>query len=528
VLADTGITLSQLHAVELIGGATRVPKLQAVLGAYVGKQGLDRHLDADEAVSLGAALQAANLSDGFKLNRKIGMVDGSTYGIVIEMDGATLESKDQKLLVPRMKKLPSKLFRSLKNQKQDFKCTLKYDETDVLPPSSASPVIAKYEISGVAEAAAKYASHNLSAPIKTNLHFSLSRSGLVHLDKAETVVEISEWVDVPVLESNSTSLPSNDTSEVEGIGQQSSETASGDANVTSATENVKPTMKQKLRKRTIRIPLKINDVTEGRLTESSLATSALQLEKLNLQDAEKRQTAEAKNSLESYIYATKDKLESLEDLEKVSSEQQRDALHVELGEAEDWLYTDGEHATAAEFTMRLQALESSAKPIFFRLQELTSRPSAVQEARTYLEDIKQVLQGWETRKPWLSAKSIEEVHTELKTVQGWLDTVELRQQKTPGDVEPAFTSDDVFARTEKIREQVSKLERIPKPKAEKPANTSNTDGGSSSDSSEKSTAEDEKLEEQHVEENGDSEPPEKKMKFQSQEEGVDQAGHDEL
>jgi hypothetical protein len=131
-------------------------RLQAVLGAYVGKQGLDRHLDADEAVSLGAALQAANLSDGFKLNRKIGMVDGSTYGIVNEMDGATLESEDQKLLIPRMKKLPSKLFRSLKNQKQDFKCILKYDETDVLPPSSTSPVIAKYEISGVAEAAAKY------------------------------------------------------------------------------------------------------------------------------------------------------------------------------------------------------------------------------------------------------------------------------------------------------------------------------------------------------------------------------------
>jgi hypothetical protein len=96
--------------------------------------------------------------------------------------------------------------------------------------------------------------------------------------------------------------------------------------------------------------------------------------------------------------------------------------------------------------------------------------------------------------------------------------VELRQQKTPGDVEPAFTSDDVFARTEKIREQVTKLERIPKPKAEKPANTSNTDGGSSSDSSEKSTAEDGKLEEQHVDENGDSE----------QEEGVDEASHDEL
>jgi hypothetical protein len=83
------------------------------------------------------------------------------------------------------------------------------------------------------------------------------------LDKAETVVEISEWVDVPVLESNSTSLPSNDTSEVGGIGQQSSETDSDDANVTSATENVKPTMKQKLRKRTIRIPLKASTVNSS-------------------------------------------------------------------------------------------------------------------------------------------------------------------------------------------------------------------------------------------------------------------------
>jgi hypoxia up-regulated 1 len=35
-------------------------------------------------------------------------------------------------------------------------------------------------------------------------------------------------------------------------------------------------------------------------------------------------------------------------------------------QAEDWLYTDGEHATAAEFKMRLEALESSVKPIFFR------------------------------------------------------------------------------------------------------------------------------------------------------------------
>lgn len=83
--------------------------LQEVLTGYVGAQALARHLDSDEAVVLGASLRAANLSDGIKLNRKLGMVDGASYGIDIKLDGATLEAKDQGLLVPLHKNLPSKV-----------------------------------------------------------------------------------------------------------------------------------------------------------------------------------------------------------------------------------------------------------------------------------------------------------------------------------------------------------------------------------------------------------------------------------
>lgn len=83
--------------------------MQEVLTGYVGQQALARHLDSDEAVVLGASLRAANLSDGIKLNRKLGMVDGASYGIDIKLDGATLETKDQGLLVPLHKNLPSKV-----------------------------------------------------------------------------------------------------------------------------------------------------------------------------------------------------------------------------------------------------------------------------------------------------------------------------------------------------------------------------------------------------------------------------------
>lgn len=68
-------------------------------------------MDADEAIVLGAALHAANLSDGIKLNRKLGMIDGSTYGYVMELDGVDLvkDETTKQVLVPRMKKIPSKV-----------------------------------------------------------------------------------------------------------------------------------------------------------------------------------------------------------------------------------------------------------------------------------------------------------------------------------------------------------------------------------------------------------------------------------
>ena len=85
--------------------------LQAMLQEFLGRKDLDKHLDADEAIALGASLHAANLSDGIKLNRKLGMVDGSSYGFLLEFDGPEF-TNDEKIdlqLVPRMKKLPSKV-----------------------------------------------------------------------------------------------------------------------------------------------------------------------------------------------------------------------------------------------------------------------------------------------------------------------------------------------------------------------------------------------------------------------------------
>ncbi|KAI6681873.1 hypothetical protein NL676_035754 [Syzygium grande] len=465
VLENSGMKADEIYAVELIGGATRVPKLQATLQEFLGRKELDKHLDADEAVVLGAALYAANLSDGIKLNRKLGMIDGSPYGYVVELEGPDLvkDNNTRQLLVPRMKKLPSKMYRSIAHNK-DFEVSLAYESKDLLPPGAISPVFAQYAVSGLADAFEKYSGRNLSSPIKANLHFSLSRSGVLSLDRAEAVVEISEWVEVPkkkpTLENSTNAAQnasvesgSNDTAEES---MENTPLDDGGNNKTTSSEVEQGSAdlgtEKKLKKRTYRVPLKISDKTLGpgiSLPEESFLEAKNKLELLDKKDAERRRTAELKNNLEGYIYATKEKIETSEELEKVSTDDERQSFIAKLDEVQDWLYMDGEDAIG--------------DPIFFRLKEVTERPAAVGHARSYLDQLQKIVQDWETKKSWLPTERIDEVLKEANSLKIWLDEKET-EQKTAGFLKPAFTSEEVYTKVFKLQDKVATVNRIPKPK----------------------------------------------------------------
>ena len=110
-------------------------------------------------------------------------------------------------------------------------------------------------------------SRNLSSPIKASLHFSLSRSGILSLDRADAVVEISEWVEVPKKNQTleSASAPVNLTAETESTNTaEASDVPSPDdltSNSDNSTSNDQKTVdlgtEKKLKKRTFRIPLKV-------------------------------------------------------------------------------------------------------------------------------------------------------------------------------------------------------------------------------------------------------------------------------
>ncbi|KAG8480660.1 hypothetical protein CXB51_025211 [Gossypium anomalum] len=536
VLKHSGLQADDIYAVELIGGATRVPKLQVKLQEYFGRKDLDKHLDADEAIVLGAALHAANLSDGIKLNRKLGMVDGSSYSFFMELDGPDL-SKDgdtRLLLVPRMKKLPSKIFKSF-NRSKDFELLLAYDNEGLLPPGLSSPVVAQYAVSGLTDAANKYSSRNLSSPIKTNLHFSLTRSGILSLDLAEAAFQVTEWIEVPkrnLTVENSTIASSNVSVDLgaENTSEQNSNSLESDGGISNASNSttepntVDLGTEKKLKKMTFRIPLKIVEKTMGPgipLSKESLLNAKSKLEALDKKDAERRRTAELKNNLEEYIYATKEKFETSEDFERISSNDERQSVIKKLDEVQEWLYTDGEDATATEFQERLNLLKAATDPIFFRFKELTARPEAVKFARLYLTELQQVLQivylqhavftkgyvatqtirGWEKDKPWLPKDKVEELSINIDKFKTWLDEKEAEQQKMSGFSTPVFTSKEVYEKVTGVQNKADSIKKIPKPKpkTEKPINNAETEKDTSGDEKPAEESDSSKNEEDKVE-----------------------------
>ncbi len=62
VLKDSKMSKGQVHDIVLVGGSTRIPKVQELLSNYFNGKQLCKSINPDEAVAYGAAVQAAILS----------------------------------------------------------------------------------------------------------------------------------------------------------------------------------------------------------------------------------------------------------------------------------------------------------------------------------------------------------------------------------------------------------------------------------------------------------------------------------
>jgi len=93
VLKDAGVTKDSVDDVVLVGGSTRIPKVQELLSAFFDGKELCRSINPDEAVAYGAAVQGAVLS-GVKSDatNSLLLVDVTPLSLGIETVGKVMST----------------------------------------------------------------------------------------------------------------------------------------------------------------------------------------------------------------------------------------------------------------------------------------------------------------------------------------------------------------------------------------------------------------------------------------------------
>ncbi|XP_077360542.1 hypoxia up-regulated protein 1 isoform X2 [Festucalex cinctus] len=431
------MSLDEIEQVILVGGSTRVPKVQEVLLKAVGKEELGKNINADEAAAMGAVYQAAVLSKAFKVTPFL-VRDAAVYPIQVdftrevEEEGAKTSKHSKRILFQRMAPYPQRKVITFNRYDDDFDFNINYGDLIFLSQDDlgvfGSPNLTTVKLSGVGSSFQKHA-HAESKGIKA--HFNMDESGVLLLDRVEsvfeTIVEEEEESTLTKLGNTISTMFGGGSPEVvpnvtEPVQDEDdkSGTEDKDENENDATEKVESTKEEsdkstteeekKQEKTEDEVPL--NDDKEGKdddkksktespdenvaapvkkakisedvnieliindvldPTDKDLKASIKKLLDLTERDLAKQEREKMLNTLEAFIFETQDKLYQ-EDYRLVVTDEWREEISSKLNEASAWMDDDGYAAATAQLKEKLSQLKNMCKDMFFRVEERRKWP----------------------------------------------------------------------------------------------------------------------------------------------------------
>ncbi|KAM6418630.1 heat shock protein 105 kDa isoform 2-T2 [Pluvialis apricaria] len=443
LMEQTQLKVEDVTAVEIVGGATRIPAVKERIAKFFGKD-VSTTLNADEAIARGCALQCAILSPAFKV-REFSVTDATPFPISLLWNTEAEDTEGVHEVFSRNHAAPfSKVLTFYR--KGPFELEAFYSDPKGVPYPESK--IGRYVIQNVA-AQKDGEKSKVKVKVRVNTHgiFSVSTASMVEPVKSE------ESEDVGV----ETEVESQDQRPIEN---------SSDTNEKKGDQPPEA-KKPKIKVKNVELPIEANLVWQ---LGKDLLNMYIETEgKMIMQDKLEKERNDAKNAVEEYVYEFRDKLSG--PYEKFVCEKDLQGFSALLTETEGWLYEEGEDEAKQVYVDKLEDLKKLGTPIEMRYQEAEERPKLLEELGHRLQYYATIAGEFRNKdEKYIHIDEMEMMKVEkcVGEVVEWMNNAVSAQAKKSLDQDPAVRSSEIKAKLQELNNVCEPVVTQPKPKVDSP------------------------------------------------------------
>ncbi|KAJ3588031.1 hypothetical protein NHX12_011625 [Muraenolepis orangiensis] len=475
LLENAKLKKEDIYAVEIVGGASRIPSVKERISKFFGKE-LSTTLNSDEAVARGCALQCAILSPAFKV-REFSTTDIVPYPVSLKWNSAAEEGLSDCEVFPKNHAAPfSKVLTFYR--REPFSLEAYYNTPKELP--YPDPTIGQFVIQKVVPQASGESS-KVKVKVRVNIHgiFSVSSASLVEVQKSDETEEPMETEQATEKDGETKMQTDEEDQKTPAEGQKEPEKKSTTEaeEMETTPEEVKTTEKKsdqppqakKPKVKTKVLELPIENSPQWQLADDMLNLFVENEGKMIMQDKLEKERNDAKNYVEEYVYDMRDKLHGI--FEKFVGESDRDALSIKLEDTENWLYEDGEDQPKQVYIDKLADLKKLGLPIQERHIEAEERPKAFEELGKQIQLYMKAVEAFKTKEEQydhLEEADVNKVDKLASEAMVWMNSAMNQQSKQPLTVDPSVKVKEIQAKTRELFSACNPVVNKPKPKVDLP------------------------------------------------------------
>ncbi|XP_068627559.1 heat shock 70 kDa protein 4L isoform X2 [Battus philenor] len=477
-----------ISAVEVVGGSTRIPAVKSLIEQVFGKHA-STTLNQDESVARGAALQCAMLSPAVRV-REFNITDVQPYAVRLAWDAARGEDGDMEVF-PAFHASPfSKMLTFYR--KEPFSVSAYYSDQVPYPDS----FIGQWNIRDV-QPTAEGESQKVKLKVRVNIHGIITVASASLVEKKQDSSQ-NDNVDMENVNENQNNQEA--PMDTNGGAQDTQQNGPESQEVREDEMKGEPQQKQswtqrvgqwfsgdkskdkakKVLVKTVELP--IDTRTHG-YSQQELNSYMEQEGKMQAQDRQEKERADARNALEEYVYELRGKLSEGETLHDFVADDQRHRLVSQLDGLEQWLYDEGEDQNRQVYSDKLSELRTEGEPIKQRRLEFELRPGALDDFALAIQLTNKAVdlyRSGDAKYSHLAEADIQKVVEATKNALNWLENTRQTLAHTPRYQQPPHTTHQIRLERQNFETLVNATLNKPKPKEKTPppppANNTSGDG----------------------------------------------------